>query len=441
MDHQIRLKKFLKSVIVDEPDKAGPVFFGFKSADIPEEFLSEDLKREGKVVLSIEGKRYRDFNLILKDLMRNRATEHLKEKELENKLWYLLCEVFLFKKRFGKKGELKKRINSFLGEIFLPFRSYLVFLKLSNVKILNSEWIIRDFTIKSLNRADFESLGVKSKILGPSRIADEFVDQTVMVLQETGNNTDLVLERARLKARFNINFLRAYLSQTIHLEEERLLVALSDMALYKDKEGGASGLSWQRRRQPRELILSDHARSLMQVGQAHANVIDQLSLDIRAAFDRCIYWFGKSVEEADFDQKIIFLFIALESLLTTKDDKRKAEAIVYRLVLLHATFNKTIISPSLIYWLYELRSEIVHGASVLQANNSDYSTLKFVLREALEHYVNYIRTNRVTKQVDFIQHLENSEKIKVVHDYFVKQKGRYAKSIIDSLKERRNRSS
>jgi hypothetical protein len=63
------------------------------------------------------------------------------------------------------------------------------------------------------------------------------------------------------------------------------------------------------------------------VGEANKDflLIRKFPPNLKDLIERTLHWIGLSISEVDPDIKISFLCTALETLLTTKDDKRKGE--------------------------------------------------------------------------------------------------------------------
>ena len=101
-------------------------------------------------------------------------------------------------------------------------------------------------------------------------------------------------------------------------------------------------------------------------------MIKVLNPQIKTIVDRTIYWIGKAIEETEYDQKIIALCTAMEVLLTTRSDRRKGEAIAYRMILINLSLEKKFSNPFQILRIYELRSKIIHGSSLLTTTESEY---------------------------------------------------------------------
>jgi hypothetical protein len=107
----------------------------------------------------------------------------------------------------------------------------------------------------------------------------------------------------------------------------------------------------------------------------------------------------------------------METILTTKSDKRKGEAIAYRMVLLEAHFEDKISHPGEVLWIYKLRSSVVHGSSIEEATRFEYYTMREAARQTLKNFINYVSQKGIKKQTAFIDALESSPHAKRLADW------------------------
>ena len=82
MNYAREIKKYLKREILISPASGNEQNFfqyGFMQKRIPEEFITEDLKKSGKINLTLDGKGFLEFKKIIKNLRNDKLTEHLKD--------------------------------------------------------------------------------------------------------------------------------------------------------------------------------------------------------------------------------------------------------------------------------------------------------------------------------------------------------------------------
>jgi len=127
-------------------------------------------------------------------------------------------------------------------------------------------------------------------------------------------------------------------------------------------------------------------------------------------------WIGRSIEEEDPDIKIINLSTALETILTDKSDKKKGETLAYRMLLLNAHVKRPFINPAKVLWIYELRSDIIHGSRIGIASDHEYSTMKFVTIETLRYSLEIIRRDGLKNHKNFIKAIKSYNESKTILD-------------------------
>ena len=269
-----------------------------------------------------------------------------------------------------------------------------------------------------------------------AHILNKFKDNTVIRVVVEGNNSSLVIERARDKAKLVLKAVKAYLNDHMSIHDPNLLFDLSAFALIKKVEVQGWHWSWKRKREPFKLTIGDHDKKYLDRAENNYQISRNFDSKLRARYERAAYWMGMSIEEEEFDKKIISLCIALESLLVSKNDKRKGEVIAYRMLIVNHLVEGSFPEPFGVMAFYELRSEVVHGSSLFEATYSDYSKLHYTTRKTLFNFIIIAEKNGVKKYDDFLKVVESTENIELMKSYFGKFKGEWPKAIISELHER-----
>ena len=101
------------------------------------------------------------------------------------------------------------------------------------------------------------------------------------------------------------------------------------------------------------------------------------------------------MRDRDYDDKIIALCAAMESLLTVRSDKMKGETLAYRLVLLNSFLERPFLNPFKLLWIYELRSKVIHGSSLNEATKAEYGTLRRVTRDTISNFISVAEAQNV----------------------------------------------
>lgn len=107
--------------------------------------------------------------------------------------------------------------------------------------------------------------------------------------------------------------------------------------------------------------------------------------------------------------------------MTTSDDKRKGEALASRMLLLNTIVDKGFTHPANVLFIYELRSEIVHGSKLRITSNKEYFTLLHVTIETLINSIEVIRSKGLKSHNKFIATLDSHDKREQVINWLNKQ--------------------
>ncbi|KXB04387.1 hypothetical protein AKJ49_02155 [candidate division MSBL1 archaeon SCGC-AAA382A03] len=205
---------------------------------------------------------------------------------------------------------------------------------------------------------------------------------------------------------------------------------------YKEiEEPSRIGVRWNRGYEPipigiNKKLVKDVYEFL---GQIPELLQEDLPPKLLKKFKTSVSWIGRSIDEKDSDIRIIYLSTALESILTTRSDRKKGETLAYRMMLLNSKVDEPFILPSKVLWIYELRSKIIHGSRLGIATQSEYHTLRKVAIETLIYSLGIIRKKEMKKHSQFINFLESSDKVSEVLAWLKEQDDKYSENIKDQL--------
>jgi len=438
MEHQSALRKFLKTILIPQQKDSKKSFLsgGFMQRRIDEKLLTPELKKSGKIFFTLEGDEFKGFEKIQRNLRQDISTEYLKDRELGDALWYLLCDVYLNKEVYRNSESLKRRIEKFIQQICKPLKDYEVIFGVSNLSIKKYPLQIWDVALNKLTKEDLERMELKIGGKLKELLFKKFIKNVVVIIAMQGNNSGFVVERAREKAEFALKVLQVYFNELIEIHDENLLFDVSDFALIRGKEINKWAWSWKRKRSPFGISIGDSLLASITKANDHFKVISYLNPNFQSRVQRAIYWLGSAIEEEAFDHKMIHLCTALESLLTSRSDKRKGEVIAYRMVILNHLTEGNFPDPFRLMWFYELRSRIVHGSAIGQTTKSDYLNLQDITTRTLFSLITQIKQLNAKDYFDLISQLENEVNLKLVKSYFEGFKGEWPQSILQILNEK-----
>ena len=410
MNHDLHLKKLL-NLIIKEPqtDIDWTVKKRIFQSRIPSALLPEEMTNSETPFLTLTDDEAIQFDESIKELRRDIKTEYLKDREIKDRLWYLICEVWTEKEDFKNTQKLKNKIKSFTEDICKPLEFYEVLFKVHNLKIKKRIKVL-DCFIFTYTKKGLVKRGFKHKMNFFSEIVKNFENQTLLSIIEKGNKPSLVADRAKERGNYIVKLLQTYLSRIEYVSDEFLLFSLSeDYLIKKENESVIESYGGRRSFKPMDFDYEKEFRKRIAKANKHSKLIERVPEKLKKVVERAIFWIGKSISEIDFDLKVAYLCISLETLLTTKQDGRKGERIAYRTALLKSHFEKHIIHPRHILWLYEIRSSIVHGSQIGIASKAEYDSLLRLTKEMLDYFIRLIQKNSLNKQTDLIKFLSESK--------------------------------
>lgn len=416
MRHQRDLRILLQGGLSDKEEDSVP-FSGVMSGVIPEELLTPELKKLNHTSMVLSGKDREQFYSVFDKLREDRATEYLSDKEIKDRLWFLLCDVFINRSVYKDGSKLKNKIDEFLSDLCKPEIEHEVMFKVLNFDVGLKQLQFWDCLITKYDRQALIDWGFDPSRRHIREVKD-FEDQTQIIVKERGNNPGLIIKRAREKAKRRLKALQVYLSERNYLYDEQLLFELAEDAAVRKLDSPSGVLSsWTRKRSPWGLEYYDAFEKHVTDANHQLSLFETFNPKIKAIIERAIFWIGKAIEEAEPDLKVIALCSAMETILTTKSDKRKGEAIAYRMVLLEAHFEDKISHPGEVLWIYKLRSSVVHGSSIDEATKFEYYTMRGAARQTLKNFINFVSQKGIKKQTAFIEALESSTHAKTLADW------------------------
>jgi hypothetical protein len=412
MNHQQHLRKLLDKFLLIgiKTDQQMELLTGYMGNWIPEPeapriFQENDLSFSGN-----EKQLYSQSYFLLRD---NTQTEYLKDKELNERLSDLVLEVIEDKDKFKTPTELNQKINEFLKDIIAPLKEYEILFKIRNMDAnLKDEITIWDFKIVKYDKNSLISWGFQEEKRYLHKIND-FKDQNLILVKEHGNNISEVIKRARIKANKRLRTLQTYLKDG-YINDSQLRFELSEEYAIKEiPTNRVTGTGLNRFDSPLNYDYPEHIVEHAIKANEDYLLIKNFSPKIQDLLERTLYWIGLSISEIEIDVKIAFLCTALETLLTTQDDKRKGERLAYRgyLLAMEVGVDNHYIQPHEILRIYDLRSKIVHGSTFDEAKKEDYSYLLQFTKRTFKNFIVFAGKNSLNRQSKIYKKLLESKHI------------------------------
>lgn len=367
------------------------------------------------------------YHKVLAGLKGEIVLEYLKDRELEDAFWHFTCEIIADYQIYKDSKKSKQKIEAFSDSLSKPLEDYEVLIPILNLDVKDSEFKFGDIILKKLKGPFLEEFGIKNESNAfNDNIFEKIVDKTGAIILEKGNSLELVVKRAKSKADFIIRILQTSIS-TNHREvlyDNNLLFEQGEFIVHRRKIiPSFVGVQYKRKYEPiLTEIGKDYAESINKFISNISEMLEgKLESKLRDRFVRALTWIGRGIEEEDSDIKIIFLSTALETILTTINDGRKGEALASRMLLLNTIVNKGFIHPANVLFIYERRSEIVHGSNLGIGSNKEYSTMLHVTIETLINSIEVIRSKGLKSHTEFIATLDYHDKREQVINWLNKQ--------------------
>jgi hypothetical protein len=414
--------------------KQGQLFWGYLTNWIPEPAAPEIFK-ENNMKYSGREKEflYRSYYKLREDPQ----TEYLEDRELNRRLSSLVTKVIENRNEFLNTSTLKNEINQFIAEIIKPLETYEVMFKILNMKADLDEITFWDCKIAKYDAEALHAWGFEE---GKEYLLDieNFTDKNVIIVDEKGNNRAEVVKRARSKANQRIKALQCYLKVEFIYDVQLMFEISTDYAVRRYNISEVISTGFDNRNSP---IHYDYPDSIIeQVEKANKDylLIQTFPPKIVDLLERTLYWIGLSISELEFDVKITYLCTALETLLTTKSDKRKGEKIAYRGYLLametRPDENHYQIQKSL--FLYEKRSSVVHGSRFGISTEKDYWFLLDFTKYCFDNFIVFAKKHNLNRQSRIYKKLLESDNIDPLLSWLEEAfDDEYSKNIGESIQE------
>ena len=405
-----------KSILDNKNRSRGEWGWPFRLGKIPEDVRCTELEG-GSLITS--GEEYAHYRKCLTLLGTEALLKDISVQELDKELWHFFCEVFCDPNAFRNNSGIQNAVNGLLKRLNKPVIQYEVLIPLEKHLQLNGHIIeLAGVKFIRMTEADVVGWGIdKDKSPVHERFCDAAIGNTVALMCEQCHGSDKAIENAREKLTAALNALRVALliDHDPHLvgwrilDEQMLFNAGEELAIRE--KGGSTPVSigFYAGFRSFQFIIDDVFSN--QIAQSK-QVIDCLFMPgvaqsrIQRRIFRALQWIGGSITRERLDDKIIDICTALETLLATKNDKKKGEAIVLRMMLLYSLLNKPFFDPVKLLEIYEKRSDIVHGSDRDICLDSDYKLGQWIAVDVLNNVLTYIRKHKITQHADFFKELE-----------------------------------
>lgn len=321
--------------------------------------------------LSFSGNAKRFYLQSYGELRKDRRTEHLEGRKLNERLSRLILQLLEHKEKFKSPSSLTDRIIDFLEEVIKPEENYQILFKVHNLNAKIDETKFWDCIIANYDKEQLTAWGFdpeKNFVVDP----EAFEDQNVIVVSEKGSNIAEVIKRARVKATRRLRVLQNYLKVEFIHDEQLVFKLSNEYAIKRETDSRVfDGADYRH-----NAIEYDYPKFLVEhIGEANRDFLAMESFppNLKSLVERALHWIGLSISEVDPDIKIAFLCTALETLLTTKSDRMKGEKIAYRGYLLGEEVNSSL------FWIGDFKKPV----DLVVKLRDDHTSLSQYLKQQL----------------------------------------------------------
>jgi len=424
-----KLLTSLATAMVQPPNEKPSYTGSFRVGAIPDRLRSEDGES-----LHLGGRDYWLYRKVLNQLASEKTLEHLTDRDIDPELWDLVCELFLNRQIYREQAARRKRISQFLQTVERPWRDFEALFAVSDLTV-DGEFVVGGVTLRTITTDYARSWGLDGHE-HLERTGRELDGSTVAIAQVRAGSHARASERAKERIDDALNLLRFTFCGAIYARiwDEQLLFRRK--GVWAVKALGED--SWPQTNYERGFIPfgSEIPTSLAGHLTEHLGPVESFlsgntpeALGQRVA--RAVHWIGTSTTRETYDDKVMDLCTALETLLTTKDEGRKAEAIAVRSMLLPAALEQSFPDPGIVFFLYdEKRSDIVHGSRHRICGEQDYIRLRSSAISTVTQYVQLLGTiPGVTKHSQVVEAIDSPKLLKDVIDLLKDSRGAAAKKL------------
>lgn len=372
----------------------------------------------------------------LRLLENDEATEHLTRLEIDRELTNLVDDLTVQSRL--KANKRNKKMDDFAARVAPPFKQYEVAIILEGILFDSETLRIGAVSFRTFTQDIAVEWGIHNvRGMGRQEL-DKLLNKPVAIALVKAGSAKRAWERAKQVVDRSLDYLRAYTSsykQAWIYDEQLLQRRGSTIAVRQiSPKIGLRRAGFDRPFGPTLLRFEGNLTKSTQGTVTELGTLHNATMPskFQNALLRSLEWIGTSITREKYDHKIVDLCTALESILTTQDDPRKGEAIVFRFLLLAVALEAGVPDPGKIYRMYELRSQVVHGSALDICSESDYVMLRPL---AMDTFLNIVKLDNINGPFksphELITYLESPGKIERVIAFLGKWNSKEVQRIVE----------
>lgn len=352
-------------------------------------------------------------------LHRELVPNHISNVDLYRSLWGLLREVAINRNIYQARSKLDARISEFSKEVKKPLTTFAVIYEIKNFDIGSKHFNLGNVEIFKITSDYLKGLDLNEEAsLMQANIFSEWVGRSVAKVEVNASEIDRAYESGIIVVSSVLNIMRlaAVRERIGRLDDEMFLWELGEnitIPKVKPKQGTLLSTGYHRGFRPLIIDMGDSIAKGLESKDIWKYILDnKLPEDINRRVMRAMEWISHSITASNLDYKLVNLCSALEILLLPDyREGTKGELIALRQVLVGQNVYD---EPAGILYLYDKRSDIIHGEYLDIASYSDYWHLLVRCLEVLRSIVHlsqkYPDIGELKKLLDKVENKETLEK-------------------------------
>ena len=369
------------------------------------------LGREGMALFDEQAKLYQEA---LASLEEDQAVEHLTHANLRDALASFVVNLETDKEQITGRRARSERIDQFVSEIVRPLSTYEVAFSIDNITLDAEPLRFGNVEFREFSLELAEDWGIVKFQSELHDIYGDIIGKPVGIVTVEAGTVEKAFERAEDILNRALHVLRVSIGsfRPSLIYDKQLFQRRGHLRAMRQLQPEPK--LWRGVKHPSAPIHIELSGALLESTRdftAQLNPVfdgdGTMKPRLQDALLRSLEWIGTSITREDYDHKVVDLCAALEAVLTTKDDRRKGEAVALRVMLLAMALGKGFRHPGQLHRLYVLRSNVVHGAALGECGRSDYETLRYIAEETVLNVIELNDTQGpLARPIDVVRHLE-----------------------------------
>lgn len=218
----------------------------------------------------------------------------------------------------------------------------------------------------------------------------------------SGTHHGLMADRAQAIAGHALRVMRVALRRHQGINDKQLRFRLADWYVFDD---GLFG--WRTRGDVAYNLEFNHELVQLIEAQPAAQMKLDPKTDAMKKADLALRWIERSALDGEPLPALLFLFFALEALLGSKSEDKKAHLLAFRKTMLGHAVNGAFTHPHRSWLLYDqVRSYAVHGEDILKVDWDLVQSFAAEVRSTLEQYLTVCKAQDFGRRKRLLKYLD-----------------------------------